>query len=236
MNAAVRSRATLESSPTERRARPRGAHPLSALSPALVAAHVPASSEAESLRELRSQLLLRWFHEHRTLAVIGAHEEDGADVVAANIAIAMAQLGESTLLIDANLRDPRQHQLFGLRPIIGLSALLVNRDVHAEAVQPVPAVDHLHVMCAGSLPTNPQELVSRTPLIYLLKTLPDRFRAVIVATPPALEYADAQIIAARARGCVLVTRRHKTRVADVARVKSQLEPAQAVLLGAVIRE
>jgi protein-tyrosine kinase len=78
--------------------------------------------------------------------------------------------------------------------------------------------------------------VSRTPLIYLLKTLPDRFRAVIIATPPALEYADAQIIAARARGCVLVTRRHRTRIADVARVKTQLEPAKAVLLGAVIRE
>jgi len=236
MNAAVEQSATLEPRPVERRARPRGTHPLAALSPELVSAHFPASGPAESLRELRSQLLLRWFTEHRTLAVIGAHDEDGADVVAANIAIAMAQLGESTLLIDANLREPRQHQLFGLRPIVGLSALLQNRDVHVEAVQPVPAVAHLHVLCAGSLPTNPQELVSRTPLIYLLKTLPERFRAVIVATPPALAYADAQIIAARARGCVLVTRRHRTRVADVARVKSQLEPAQAVLLGAVIRE
>jgi len=236
MNAAVQTSATLDSRPAERRARPRGAHPLAALSPALVAAHAPAGSQAESLRELRSQLLLRWFHEHRTLAVIGAHEQDGADVVAANIAIAMAQLGESTLLIDANLRDPRQHLLFGLRPIAGLSALLQNRDVHTEAVMSVPAVEHLHVICAGNLPANPQELVSRTPLIYLLKTLPERFRAVIVATPPALAYADAQIIAARARGCVLVTRRHRTRVADVARVKSQLEPAQAVLLGAVIRE
>ncbi len=236
MNAAVEQPATLDTRPPERRARPRGTHPLAALSPALVAAHSPASTSAESFRELRSQLLLRWFNEHRTLAVIGAHDEDGADVVAANIAIAMAQLGESTLLIDANLRDPRQHRLFGLRPIAGLSALLQNRDVHSEAVVSVPAVEHLHVICAGNLPTNPQELVSRTPLIYLLKTLPDRFRAVIVATPPALVYADAQIIAARARGCVLVTRRHRTRVADVARVKSQLEPAQAVLLGAVIRE
>jgi chain length determinant protein tyrosine kinase EpsG len=236
MNAAVEQSARLEPRLVERRSRPRGTHPLAALSPALVAAHSPASGPAESLRELRSQLLLRWFNEHRTLAVIGAHEEDGADVVAANIAIAMAQLGESTLLIDANLRDPRQHQLFGLRPIVGLSALLMNRDVHVEAVQQVPAVEHLHVLCAGSLPPNPQELVSRTPLIYLLKTLPDRFRAVIVATPPALAYADAQVIAARARGCVLVTRRHRTRVADVARVKAQLEPARAVLLGAVIRE
>jgi Mrp family chromosome partitioning ATPase len=77
--------------------------------------------------------------------------------------------------------------------------------------------------------------VSRTPFIYLMKTLPDRFRAVIIATPPALDYADAQLIAARARGCVLVTRRHRTRIADVERVKSQLVPAHEELLGGVIR-
>jgi protein-tyrosine kinase len=236
MNAAVEQTATVAARPAERRARARGTHPLAALSPELVAAHYPASAPAESLRSLRSQLLLRWFNEQRTLAVIGAHEEDGADVVAANLAIAMAQLGEPTLLIDANLRDPRQHQLFGLRAPLGLAALLQNRDVQVEAMLPVPAVENLHVICAGNAPTNPQELVSRTPLIYLLKTLSERFRAVIIATPPALAYADAQIVAARARGCVLVTRRHRTPVADVMRVKSQLEPGQAVLLGAVLRE
>jgi chain length determinant protein tyrosine kinase EpsG len=235
MNAAVEQAAPV-ARPSDRRARARGSHPLAALSPELVTAHYPASAPAESLRGLRTQLLLRWFNEHRTLAVLGAREEDGADAVAANLAIAMAQLGEPTLLIDANLRDPRQHQLFGLRAPLGLAALLQNRDVQVDAVLPVPAVENLHVICAGNLPLNPQELVSRAPLIYLLKTLPDRYRAVIIATPPALAYADAQIIAARARGCVLVTRRHRTSVADVVRVKSQLEPAQVALLGGVIRE
>jgi len=125
--------------------------------------------------------------------------EDGADVVAANLAIAMAQLGRQTLLVDANLRRPRQHEFFGLKPAAGLSDLLQNRDVDIEAVLPVAAVENLHVICAGTVPVNPQELVSRTPLIYFMRMLPDRFRAVIVATPPALVYADAQIIAARAR-------------------------------------
>src|SRR4029077_14476218 len=117
-----------------------------------------------------------------------------------------------------------------------LAALLQNRDVQIEAVLPVPAVENLHVICAGNLPLNPQELLSRAPLIHLLKTLPERFRAVIIATPPALAYADAQIVASRARGCVLVTRRHRASVADVVRVKSQLERGQVVLLGGVIRE
>jgi len=85
------------------------------------------------------------------------------------------------------------------------------------------------------VPSNPQELVSRTPFMYLMKTLPERFRAIIIATPPALAYADAQVIAARAQGCLLVTSRHKTRLADVTRIKDQLVPAKATLVGGVLR-
>ena len=206
-----------------------------ALSPALVAALDPAGARTEALRDLRSQLILRWFGEHRALAVLAARADENADTVAANLVIVMAQLGEPTLLIDANLRAPTQHELFGLKPSAGLSDLLRNRDVHDDAIVPIQAVDHLHVLCAGSIPSNPQELVSRTPFIYLMKTLPERFRAIIVATPPALAYADAQVIAARTHGCLLVTRRHRTRLADIARVKDQLEPGKAVLLGGVIQ-
>jgi chain length determinant protein tyrosine kinase EpsG len=205
------------------------------LSPLLAAVHDPAGARTEALRELRSQLILRWFGDCRTLAVLGARSGDAAGIVAANLAVVMAQLGEQTLLIDADLREPRQHELFGLTPKVGLSDLLQNRDVHDEALLPVPGVENLHVLCAGAVPQNPQELVSRTPFIYLMKTLPERFRAVIVATPPALAYADAQMIAARAHGCLLVTRRHRTRLADVVAVKSRLEPGHTVLLGGVIQ-
>lgn len=203
---------------------------------ALVAAREPAGRRAEALRQLRTELVLRWFGEKRTLAVLGARAHDGADTVAANLAISMAQLGEPTLLVDANLRAPRQHSLFGLAPEVGLTDLLRNRDVHDEAIVAIPGIDNLHVLCAGEQPENPQELISRTPFIYLMKTLPERFRAVIVATPPALDFADAQMIADRARGCLLVTRRHRTRIADVERVKEQLLAGGTRLVGGVIGE
>ncbi|MEO8464663.1 MAG: CpsD/CapB family tyrosine-protein kinase [Gammaproteobacteria bacterium] len=206
------------------------------LSRTLVAALDPAGASAEALRELRSQLILRWFGDKRTLAVLGARAEDDADTVAANLAIAMAQLGEPTLVIDANLRAPRQHELFGLKPAFGLSDLLRNRDVSDEAILPVQAIDNLHVLCAGAVPANPQELVSRTPFMYLMKTLPERFRAIIVATPPALACADAQIIAARTQGCILITRRHQTRVAEIEEIKGRLQSGRATLVGGVIRE
>jgi protein-tyrosine kinase len=233
MNAVVQVR----SKPAALRAAPSVRTPaqIAALAPALVV-HELTSARAEALRELRSQLILRWFGEHRTLAVLGARAHDGAGTVAANLAIVMAQLGEPTLLIDANLREPEQHKLFGLLPTVGLTDLLQNRDVHDEAIRPVPGIEHLSLLPAGPLPANPQELVSRTPLMYLMKTLPERFRAVILATPPALDYADAQVVAARARGCLLVTRRHRTRLADVERVKSQLEPGNVELLGGVIQQ
>lgn len=202
----------------------------------LVAALDPAGARAEALRDLRSELILRWFGEKRTLAVLGPRASDEADVVAANLAIVMAQLGEPTLLIDANLRAPVVHSLFGLQPAVGLTDLLRNRDVHDEAIVRVQAIENLWLLPAGPAVENPQELVSRTPFIYLMKTLPERFRAVVVATPPAVPYADAQVIAARAEGCLLVTRRHRTRVADVARVKAQLVAGKTTLLGGVVRE
>jgi protein-tyrosine kinase len=209
---------------------------VSGLSRALVAAHDPSGLRAERLRQMRTELVLRWFGDKRTLAVLGAREHDDADTVAANLAILMAQLGEPTLLVDANLRSPRQHTLFGLKPAVGLSDLLRNRDVHDEAIVPIPAIENLHVLCAGAVPANPQELVTRTPFIYLMKTLPERFRAIIVTTPPALDCADAQIIADRALGCLLVTQRHRTRLVDVERVKEQLKSCNTTLVGGVIRE
>lgn len=232
MNAVVQDRPKIASL---RRA-PSARDPVKSSFAAELVVNEAASVRAEALRELRSQLILRWFGECRTLAVLGARAHDGADTVAANLAIVMAQLGEPTLLIDANLRAPAQARLFGVAPVVGLSDLLQNRDVHDEAILPVAGIDHLHLLAAGPVPTNPQELVSRTPFIYLMKTLPERFRAVIIATPPAIEFADAQIIAARARGCLLVTRRHRTRLTDVERVKSQLAPGHAELLGGVIRK
>jgi chain length determinant protein tyrosine kinase EpsG len=209
----------------------------SALSRELITAYQPHSKRAEELRTLRSELVLRWFGRgNRVLAVVEARSGNGCNVLAANLAVTFAQLGERTLLIDANLRAPTQHTLFGLTAKYGLVDFLEGREGLDKALTGVPGFSCLSVMCAGASPPNPQELLGHISFGYLMETSPTKYDVVIVDAPPMLECADAQLIAARAGGVVLATKRHRTRLADAIRVKSQLEPAGAVLLGAVIDE
>jgi chain length determinant protein tyrosine kinase EpsG len=209
----------------------------SALSPELITAYQPHGKRAEELRTLRSELVLRWFGRgNRVLAVVEARSGNGCNALAANLAVSFAQLGERTLLIDANLRAPTQHTRFGLTGTCGLVDFLEGRESLDKVLTGVPGFSCLSVMCAGASPQNPQELLGHISFGYLMETSPTKYDVVIVDAPPMLECADAQVIAARAGGVVLATKRHRTRLADALRVKAQLEPAGAVLLGAVIDE
>ena len=205
------------------------------LSPELVAAYQPNSRRAEELRTLRSELMLRWFgRSNRVLAIIEPRSGNGGNVLAANLAVAFAQLGERTLLIDANLRTPTQHLLFGVEPQYGLVDCIKGGESLEKALTRIPGISCLSLLCAGEPPPNPQELLGRVSFGYLMETAPVKFDVVIVDTAPIRECADAQLVASRARGAVLAISRHNTRLADVMRVKAQLESAEVSLLGAVI--
>jgi protein-tyrosine kinase len=213
-----------------------GAH-RSALDPRLFMACDPFGAQAEAVRNLRSELMLRWFSDKRKLlAVIAPRTGTGCSSVAANLAIGCAQIGERTLLIDADLRFPRQGPLFGIADEAGLAAVLDDRIALKGAIARVPGFEHLSVLTAGPSVPNPQELLSRVHFAYAMETAPGGFDVVIVDTPPLLESADAQLIAARAGGCVLVTRRNVTRMDDIAQCKRRLQPTHATLLGMVINE
>jgi protein-tyrosine kinase len=207
----------------------------SALSTALIAAYQPFSVQAEALRALRTQLMLRWFRErNRVLAVVAARAGAGCSVLSANLAVTFAQLGKRTLLIDANLRAPRQRELFGLKADLGLSSVLAGRSSLAQAPAVVAPFDNLAVLCAGPKVPNPQELLGRTSFANVIDAAPTAFEVVIVDAPPTLDYADAQVIAARSRGCLLVARRHSTRVVDVTQAEAKLALTGASLLGSVL--
>jgi chain length determinant protein tyrosine kinase EpsG len=207
----------------------------SGLDPTLLAAHQPFGAAAEALRELRSQLQLRWFNEkEHTLAICAPRKRSGSSHLAANLAISFAQLGERTLLIDANFRKPSQHSLFNATPEAGLSHLLIGRCGLDEALVPIAPFADLKVLFAGTQPPNPQELLSRVTFRYLLETSASNFDVVIIDTPPILEYSDAQIVAAVTGGCLLAARRHKTRVADIERAREKFAPTRAAMLGTAI--
>jgi protein-tyrosine kinase len=208
----------------------------SRLAPALIAAFDPASEYAESLRSLRSELLLRWFGEQgSTLAVIACDARDGGNTLAANLAITFAQLGERTLLVDLNLRQPTLHTLFGTKSREGITDLL-DRRVSFDAIAVEEPFPNLHLLSAGAIPPNPQELLSQPRFAHLIAEFAAHFDAVILDAPPMQGSADAQLIAARARGAVLAVRRHRTRIGELHRMKQQLATSGCALLGAVLHD
>jgi len=207
-------------------------------SPELVAAYKPFSKVGENLRAVRSQLMLRWFNNetaHKVVALVSPGSGEGRSFIAANLAIVFSQQGQRTLLIDANLRDARQHLLFGLGKSAGLSGILADR-AGLEAALPVSGIDNLLVLPAGAVPPNPQELLGRTAFANLLKAAADNFDVVIIDTPAGTDYADAEIIAAAAGAAVLVTRKNQTLVPDAALLARRLQDGGVVLVGSILND
>lgn len=203
----------------------------------VVAAFKPFSPVVEQLRALRSQLMLRWFDAeagHKTLAVVSAGHSEGRSFTAANLAVVFSQLGERTLLIDADLRNPRQHQLFRLENKLGLSSLLAGRAELAEAVVRIPGLIDLSVLPAGATPPNPQELLSRPLFNALIATASGQYDIVIVDTAAGSETADSQAVAARTRGAVVVARKDISLAPQVQSLVSSLQHAGVAVVGSVL--
>lgn len=210
----------------------------SSLSRELVAAYEPASRAVEDLRALRSQLMLRWFDtvaERRGLAIASAGHGEGRSYLAANLAIVFSQLGERTLLIDANLRTPKQHKLFNLGGRTGLSDMLVGR-AGSEAVVGITALRDLSVLPAGTLPPNPQELLGRHQFSSLLRSMSENFDVVIIDTPAASAYADAHTVAVRAGAALLVARHGLSSVPQMAKLTQGLRDYGVKVLGSVLND
>lgn len=201
----------------------------------LVAAYQPFSAQVEALRAVRGQLMLRWFiNVHKTLALVSPSRGEGRSYMAANLAIIFSQLGERTLLIDADLRQPRQHKLFKLLGAYGLSDILAGR-TDLTAVTRIPAFRDLSVLPAGTVPPNPAELISRS-LKNCLQQLQSQFDVILIDTPSAEQGIDAQIITSNCGGALLVARQHNTRLNDLQLLKEALQDTGSQCFGVVLTD
>jgi len=210
----------------------------SKLSRELVAAYQPASRAVEELRALRSQLMLRWFDaatDRKGLAIVSAGHHEGRSYLAANLAIVFSQLGERTLLIDADLRSPSQHRLFNLGQRAGLSDMLVGR-AGPDAVVNLEALRDLSVLPAGTIAPNPQELLGRPNFSTLLQSLSENFAVIIIDTPAASTYADAHTVAVRAGAALLVARQGSSSVPQLAQLTQGLRDFGVSVLGSVLND
>lgn len=202
----------------------------------VVAAYAPFGAEGEALRGLRSELLTRWF-EHaqggRALAVVSPDRGEGRSYLAANLAITLSQLGKRTLLVDADLRNPRQHAIFALDNTSGLSAVLSGRG-DSRAVQQISPFDDLYILPAGILPPNPQELLARAEFRAAIGALEREFGAIVVDTPAGTLSADARTISGSTRGALMVVRQDRSRAQALASFSRSLEAADVSVVGAVM--
>ncbi len=206
--------------------------------PELVALNAPFSVQAESFRALRSQVMMRLFNEgqdRRALAVVSPDAGDGKTFLAANLAVTLAQLGGRTLLLDADMRGPRQHAVLGIDNSAGLSGILSGRS-EAKVIQQVPGVPSLFVLPVGITPPNPQELVERPAFALLVRELLAKFDHVVVDTPAAQYGSDSAVIAARCGAALVVARKDKSQVESLQELVANLAETPAKLAGVVFNE
>lgn len=206
------------------------------LSRELVTAFKPFSRAAEEMRALRGQIMLRWLNDdrrRRVLSVVSPRAGDGRSFIAANLAVVFSQQGQRTLLIDANLRQPRQAHLFHTQHSAGLAGILSGR-AGTEVIESVPGLPDLHVLPAGAPPPNPQELVGMPAFGALLHQVSQSHDVVLIDTPACERFADAEIIAARAGAALLVARKNRSPLRAVGELTRRLQDTGVALVGSVL--
>lgn len=209
-----------------------------AFDPELALLADPLGAQAEAFRELRSRLLLEALPESApfTLAVVSAAPGDGRTYVAANLAAGFAQLGERTLLIDADLRAGRLDRLFGVPGRSGLSNVLAGFAEPEEALQRASGLDNLWLLPAGPLPANPVDLLQRPVFEALLAAMRERFDRVVLDSAAASRGADCRVVAARCTASIVLARRNATRLDALAGLVAALERGSTKLAGVVMNE
>jgi chain length determinant protein tyrosine kinase EpsG len=202
--------------------------------PRLAAATAPYGKEAEALRSVRAELLLRWFKDGRkTLAIGSVRADEGASLLAANLAVLFAQMGRKVLLVDADMRTARQQGIFNLDNSMGLSDILAGR-VPSVQVRTVRPFQTLNILPAGSPPPNPAELLARPAFGALLAGLENSYDIILIDTTPSQVAADFQLVAAHVGGMLITTRRNVGRLNPLVELKDKIAMTGAQVVGAVV--
>lgn len=207
-------------------------------SPELVTLTHPFSLQSEAFRAIRSQITMRLNHEgevRKALAIISPDTLDGKSFFAANLAVTLAQLGGRTLIVDADMRGPRLHEIFEVSNKVGLSSVLSGR-TSAQVIQQVDGVAGLFILPVGVTPPNPLELVERPAFGLLMRELVSKFDYVLVDTPAAQYGADASVIAARCGAALVLARNNESRVADLVDLVGSFENCPVRITGVVVNE
>lgn len=194
----------------------------------------PQSPRAESFRQLRTNLQFANVAAHaKTVLVTSSIPGEGKSTTATNLAIALAQSGQSVCLVDADLRRPMVSEYLGLDSSIGLTTGLVGAVDILEVVQSW-GDDNLFVLSSGMIPPNPSELLGSQEMVRIIRRLEESFDAVIFDAPPLIPVTDAAVLAQHVGGVIMVAGAHTVRRQEIDRSLNALQLVGAVVLGIVL--
>lgn len=200
----------------------------------LITSRYPKSSIAEAYRMMRTMIQFANDGSEKDLLVTSAGPQEGKTTTVANLGIAMAQAGRTTILVDADLRRPALHHVFGLQNMRGLTTLLLRDDLDAANMLVRTGIDGLSVLPSGIVPPNPAELLAGPRLHKVITRLKELADVVIFDCPPVLAVADTSIIASEVKHGLLVSYSGRTRSEDLRRAKDALAMTGIILQGIVL--
>lgn len=203
----------------------------------LVAQHLPKSQMSEAFRALRTALLLSQpDHPPQVILVTSALPREGKTTAAANLAVTLAQLGDKTVLVDADLRKPGVGRLLnlGTGKYAGLSSYLAGVSTLDLVTVPHPAIPNLAAIPTGPLPPNPADLLSSHKLADAIVELRTKYKFVVIDSPPIMAATDAVILSVQADGVLLVVRSGETPKEAFTRTCDLLTSVKSRLLGVVL--
>ena len=193
-----------------------------------------ANPRNEKMRGLRTELLLlhETSNQANVVAVLSSSSGEGRSQLCAELAISFSQLGRRTLLVDADLRNPKQHVLFGSNNEFGLSQSIAQNT--KPYLHPVKGLDHLFLLSAGPIPSNPLELLSDGRYERLVKDWRAAYEFVVIDTPPVSQFADALAVATLVGRVIILSRAKVTSYKNIREMMRRLETTRAQVLGGVL--
>jgi succinoglycan biosynthesis transport protein ExoP len=203
----------------------------------LISHNMPQSQMSEAFRALRTSLLLSQAdHPPQVILMTSALPREGKTTAAVNLAVTLAQLGDKTLLVDADLRKPGINRALSLvdGKHAGLSSYLAGVSSLDLITVPHPAITNLAAIPTGPIPPNPADLLSSRKLTELIAELRTRYKFVVIDSPPIMAATDAVILSVLVDGVLLVVRSGETPKEAFTRTRDLLAGVKCHMLGVVL--
>ena len=195
----------------------------------------PESLLSEAYRTMRTSVLHSSSSmDLKTLLITSPGSQEGKTTIAANLAVAMSQIGKKVLVMDCDLRRPSIHRVFDITNVLGLSRVLIDNLMFEHFV--IKHSSNLHILTCGDVPQNPAEILASHAFENLLEHARQLYDIIILDSPPIIAVTDAQILSNMVDGVLLVVNSSVSPIEACEKAKNLLKSINANIIGVVLNK